>query len=78
MPAAIYPKQVELYMKAKQNGLSQETAAAKAGISKRTPVALPTALIDPIGSPERLENPSDPLDGLWETELLPMQEKNHD
>ena len=36
MPAAIYPKQLELYMESRQKGLPQETAAAKAGISRRT------------------------------------------
>ena len=36
MPAAIYLKQVELYMKAQEKGLTQETASAKAGISTRT------------------------------------------
>ncbi|KAI9129229.1 hypothetical protein [Acaryochloris sp. CCMEE 5410] len=36
MPAPIKPQQVHLYMQTKQSGSSQETAAAKAGISTRT------------------------------------------
>lgn len=76
MPAAIYPKQVELYMKAKQNGLSQETAAAKAGISKRTASRIASGTHRPNrGRPRDWKTRSDPLDGLWETELLPMLEK---
>ena len=36
MPAPIKPQQVHFYMKTKESGSSQETAAAKAGISTRT------------------------------------------
>lgn len=47
MPASINYQQVQLYMKAKDLGASQETAAAKAGISARTALgASPVARID--------------------------------
>ena len=76
VPAAIYPKQVELYMKAKQKGLSQETAAAKAGISTRTASRIKSGTHRPNrGRPHDWKTRPDPLDGLWESELLPMLEK---
>lgn len=76
MPAAIYPKQVELYMDAKRKGLSQTTAAAKAGISTRTASRIANGTHRPSrGRPRDWRTRRDPLDGLWETELLPLLEK---
>ena len=63
-------------MKAKQKGLPQETAAAKAGISTRTASRIKSGTHRPNrGRPHDWETRRDPLDGLWETELLPMLEK---
>ena len=76
MPAAIYPKQVELYMKAKRKGLSQTTAAAKAGISPRTAHRIESGTHRPQrGRPHDWQTRKDPLDGLWDTELKPMLEE---
>lgn len=75
MPAAIYPKQVELYMEAKQKGLTQESASAKAGISSRTARRIESGTHRPErGRPRDWKTRKDPLDGLWETELQPMLE----
>lgn len=76
MPVAIYSKQVELYMKAKQKGLSQETASAKAGISTRTASRIKSGTHRPNrGRPRDWQTRQDPLDGIWESELRPMLEK---
>lgn len=76
MPAAIYPKQVELYMKATEKGLTQETASAKAGISTRTASRIKSGTHCPNrGRPRDWQTRKDPLDGIWESELKPMLEK---
>lgn len=75
MPAAIYSKQVELYMEAKGKGLSQQTAAAKAGISTRTARRIDNGSHRPQrGRPRDWKTRPDPLDGLWELFLQPMLE----
>ena len=75
MPAAIYPKQLDLYMKARRQGLTQETASAKAGISTRTAHRIDTGTHRPgRGRPRDWKTRKDPLDGLWEKELQPMLE----
>ena len=75
MPAAIYPKQLDLYMKARRQGLTQETALAKAGISTRTAHRIDTGTHRPQrGRPRNWKTRKDPLDGLWEKELQPMLE----
>lgn len=76
MPAAIYPKQEELYMKAQEKGLTQETASAKAGISTRTASRIKSGTHRPNrGRPRDWQTRKDPLDGIWESELKPMLEK---
>ncbi len=76
MPAAIYPKQLELYMESRRKGLPQETAAAKAGISRRTAHRIDHGQHRPQrGRPHDWKTRKDPLDGLWEQELLPMLER---
>jgi transcriptional regulator with XRE-family HTH domain len=76
VPAAIYPKQVELYMEAKRKGLTQETASAKSGISTRTASRIENGTHRPNrGRPRDWKTRRDPLNGLWEAELLPMLEK---
>ena len=75
MPAAIYPKQVELYMDAKRKGLPQQTASAKAGISTRTARRIESGTHRPQrGRPRDWKTRQCPLDGLWESELQPMLE----
>ena len=76
MPAPIKPQQVQLYMKTKQSGSSQETAAAKAGISSRTARRIDSGSHRPQrGRPHDWKTRQDPLDGLWELELEPMLER---
>jgi transcriptional regulator with XRE-family HTH domain len=63
-------------MKTKDSGASQETSAAKAGISPRTARRIESGRHRPNrGRPRDWKTRQDPLDGLWETELLPMLEK---
>jgi transcriptional regulator with XRE-family HTH domain len=76
VPAPIKHQQVQLYMKSKDSGLSQETSAAKAGISPRTARRIESGTHRPNrGRPRDWKTRPDPLDGLWESELLPMLEK---
>ena len=76
MPAPIKHQQVRLYMKTKDSGSSQQTSAAKVGISPRTARRIESGTHRPNrGRPHDWKTRQDPLDGLWETELLPMLEK---
>lgn len=62
-------------MKAKQLGQSQQTAAAKAGISPRTARRIESGTHRPQrGRPRDWQTRADPLDGHWEADLLPMLE----
>lgn len=62
-------------MEAKQKGLSQQSASAKAGISTRTAHRIETGTHRPNrGRPRDWKTRADPLDGLWEKELRPMLE----
>jgi hypothetical protein len=63
-------------MKAKQLGQSQQSAAAKAGISPRTARRIDNDSHRPQrGRPRDWRTRKDPLDGHWEAELLPMLER---
>lgn len=62
-------------MKAKQSGYSQQTAAAKAGMSARTARRIESGTHRPQrGRPHDWQTRQDPLDGIWESELKPMLE----
>lgn len=62
-------------MRAKQSGCSQQTAAAKAGISPRTARRIESGTHRPQrGRPRDWSTRQDPLDGIWELELKPMLE----
>lgn len=62
-------------MEAKRKGLSQQTASAKAGISRRTAHRIESGTHCPNrGRPHDWQTRRDPLDGLWEKELQPMLE----
>lgn len=65
--------QRELYMKSRQQGLTQETSAAKADISERTGRRL-----EQEGYPNPIKRHwntrKDPLIDVWESELLPLLE----
>ncbi len=63
-------------MNAKQSGHSRQTAAAKAGISRRTAQRIESGTHRPKrGRPRDWKTRQDPLDGHWEAELLPMLER---
>ncbi len=64
-------------MNAKQLGHSQQTAAAKAGISARTARRIERGNHRPKrGRPRNWKTRKDPLDGHWEADLLPMLERD--
>jgi hypothetical protein len=63
-------------MNAKEKGQSQQTSAAKAGISRRTASRIDNSSHRPQrGRPRDWKTRADPLDGHWEAELLPMLER---
>lgn len=63
-------------MNAKRKGHSQQTSAAKAGISPRTARRIESGTHRPKrGRPRDWQTRKDPLDGHWETDLLPMLER---
>ena len=66
-------RQEELYMQHRQNGASQEVAAAKADISVRSGRRIETSTQNPRVNTERQwRTREDPLEAVWETELLPL------
>jgi hypothetical protein len=76
VPVSIKYQQVQLYMNAKEKGQSQQTSAAKAGISRRTASRIDNGTHRPKrGRPRDWKTRQDPLDGHWEAELLPMLER---
>lgn len=63
-------------MKAKDSGQTQQTAAAKAGMSDRTARRIDSGTHRPQrGRPRDWKTRVDPLDGHWEVDLLPMLER---
>jgi transcriptional regulator with XRE-family HTH domain len=63
-------------MNAKEKGHSQQTSAAKAGISRRTASRIENGTHRPKrGRPRDWQTRQDPLNGHWEAELLPMLER---
>ena len=72
----IKPRQVEKYMKARNEGHSQENAAAKAGISERSGRSIEQGKrIDPTTKERHWRTRPDPLAAVWESELKPMLAK---
>lgn len=62
-------------MQHRQNGASQEMAAAKAGVSVRSGRRIETSTQKPRVNTERdWRTREDPLEAVWETELLPLLE----
>lgn len=60
-------------MQHRQQGISQETAAAKAGISVRSGRRIENASTTPRPKNERAwRTREDPLEAVWETELVPL------
>jgi len=69
-------KQVELYMKFRREGRTQEVSAAKASISERTGRTIDNGRRqDPHTKPRDWRTRSDPFASVWDSELVPMLEK---
>ena len=69
----ITTKQVEIYMKSRQQGNSQLTSSAKAGISERTGRDIDKGKrLDPKTKERRWRTRKDPLLDVWDKELAPM------
>mgnify|MGYP000656007604 CR=1 FL=1 len=63
-------------MKAREQGLSQEAAAAKSGLSVRSGRRMETGAHRPQrGRPHDWRTRQDPLAAVWEGELVPMLER---
>ncbi|MEL6321915.1 MAG: IS21 family transposase, partial [Cyanobacteria bacterium J06626_14] len=63
-------------MKSKESGCTQETAAAKAGISERSARRIEQGTHRPQrGRPHNWRTRPDPLAEVWESELLPLLEQ---
>ena len=72
-------QQYRLYMKLREAGLTQVSAAVKAGLSERTGRRLEQPSHVPPGgqqAPRSWRTRTDPLAGVWESELVPLLEDN--
>ena len=67
--------QESLYMNTRQLGKSQETAAAKAAISERSGRRIEKDERPPMPGERHWRTREDPLDAIWEKELVPLLEK---
>ena len=67
--------QESLYMSTRKSGKSQETAAAKAAISERSGRRIETGERQSIPGERHWRTREDPLDTIWEKELVPLLEK---
>lgn len=66
-------KQVQIYMKARESGCTQETAAAKGGFSERTGRRIDAGEHQPQrGRPHDWRTRKDPLAQVWDSELVPL------
>jgi hypothetical protein len=69
-------KQVQIYLKARVNGCSQLTAAAKGGFSVRTGRRIDKGEHQPQrGKPRHWRTREDPYAEVWEQEIVPLLEK---
>lgn len=72
----IKKRQVELYMKARHQGYSQVSSAAKAGISERSGRSIDQGTrADPILNKRHWRTRRDPLAQVWDSELVPLLHK---
>ncbi|MBY0544329.1 MAG: hypothetical protein K2Q14_02145 [Gammaproteobacteria bacterium] len=66
-------QQVEIYMKSRIQGYTQETSAAKAGMSVRTGRTIEHGeRHHPNDIPRHWRTRPDPLNAVWDGELAPM------
>ena len=67
--------QESLYMSKRQQGKSQETAAAKAAISERSGRRIEKGERHSVPGERHWRTREDPLEAIWENELVPLLEK---
>ena len=67
--------QESLYMSKRQQGKSQETAAAKAAISERSGRRIEKGERHSVPGERHWRTREDPLEAIWEKELVPLLEK---
>jgi len=72
------PKEVETYMEYRAQGYTQKVAATKSGFSIRTAKRIEAHAKQPVPlkKSEERKNPKDPFKDVWETEAVPLLEKN--
>jgi hypothetical protein len=72
----INSKQIQIYLKSRMNGQTQETAAAKGGFSVRTGRRIEKGEHQPQkGQARDWRTREDPYAEVWESEIVPMLEK---
>ena len=71
----ITQRQENLYMNKRQQGQSQETAAAKGGISERSGRRIEKGERPSIPRERHWRTREDPFDAIWEKELVPLLER---
>lgn len=71
----ITQRQESLYMNTRQLGKSQQTAAAKAAISERSGRRIEKGERPSIPGERHWRTREDPLDAIWEKELVPLLER---
>lgn len=71
----ITQRQENLYMNKRQQGQSQETAAAKGGISERSGRRIEKGERPSIPRKRHWRTREDPFDAIWEKELVPLLER---
>jgi hypothetical protein len=71
----ITQRQESIYMSKRQQGKSQETAAAKADISERSGRRIEKGERQSVPGERHWRTREDPLDVVWQTELVPLLEK---
>ena len=67
--------QESLYMSKRKQGESQETAAAKAAISERSGRRIEKGERQPMPGERHWRTREDPLEAVWEKELMPLVRK---
>lgn len=72
----ITQRQESLYMSTRKSGKSQETAAAKAAISERSGRRIEKGERQSIPGERHWRTREDPLEAIWEKELVPLLEKD--
>jgi hypothetical protein len=71
----ITQQQESLYMSKRQQGKSQETASAKAAISERSGRRMEKGERHSVPGERHWRTREDPLEAIWETELVPLLEQ---